>query len=131
MKILVLNAGSSSQKSRLYEVVGDAPPTAEPAPLWKAQTEGAAASPSAIGEPLQTLWKGPTAALQHLDGGGDFRQPVRITMEVKSAVSRWARLARDRNPAALAGIEAVEKLMGAVPQVALFDTVFHTSLPRI
>src|SRR5215469_15950941 len=38
MKILVLNAGSSSQKSRLYEL-GDALPTDPPAPLWDAQVD--------------------------------------------------------------------------------------------
>src|SRR5260370_41993295 len=40
MKILVLNAGSSSQKIRLYELAGDAlPPEAPPAPLWAADAD--------------------------------------------------------------------------------------------
>ncbi|PQV62670.1 acetate kinase [Abditibacterium utsteinense] len=158
MKILVLNAGSSSQKCCLYQVAGAELPARMPAPLWEAETDGdklkvstsagqffdeniaAASSSSAISHLLETLWSGPTAVLQDkseidivghrvVHGGRDFRVPTRITNEVKIAIERLSPLAPAHNPAALAGIKAVEALLGDVPQVAVFDTAFHASLP--
>ena len=50
--------------------------------------------------------------------------------EVKSAIAHLADLAPAHNPANLEGIEAIEQILGTeVPQVAVFDTAFHTQLP--
>ncbi|MFM8005203.1 MAG: acetate kinase, partial [Dolichospermum sp.] len=52
-----------------------------------------------------------------------------ITEKVKQAIARLCILAPAHNPAALAGIEALEKSLGNIPQVAVFDTGFHSTLP--
>ena len=157
MKILVLNAGSSSQKSCLYEVARDLPDS-QPEPLWEAQADedGLKVSTSAgakwqetldardsytgVSHLLQTLWSGPTAVIQHpgdidivghrvVHGGREYICSTRVTEKVKEVIHRLAPLAPAHNLAAFDGIEAVEHLFGLVPQIAVFDTAFHASLP--
>lgn len=158
MKILVLNAGSSSQKSCLYEIADEPFADAEPMPLWEAQTDGtklkvstksgaaheetieADTSSSVMVHLLEMLWSGEARVLEHpgevdivghrvVHGGRDFVRPTRINEEVKAAIKQLSPLAPAHNPAALAGIEAIEKLFGSVPQIAVFDTAFHATLP--
>ncbi len=62
-------------------------------------------------------------------GGEHFSQAVQIDDEVKHAIEECARFAPLHNPANLKGIEACEKLLPNVPQVAVFDTAFHSTLP--
>jgi acetate kinase len=54
-----------------------------------------------------------------------------VTAEVKTAISRLAELAPAHNPANLEGIVAIEQFLGAVPQVAVFDTAFHAQMPEM
>jgi len=162
MKILVLNSGSSSQKSALYEIVG-ALPADPPSPLWEGQIEwsgdqadiqaknaqGAqlnsrvtvASRSHAIEHLLDTLWKGKlhvVSALSEIDvvghrivhGGKEFEEATVITPQVKSAIARMAVFAPLHNRAELDGIELIEKRLGTVPQVAVFDTGFHSRLPE-
>ncbi len=165
MKILVLNAGSSSQKSSLYELKGDRLPDHPPEPLWEAQIdwthqEGKAelkvataaggvhkesfASTSRAADTqqmLQTLWQGPNQVIAHpqeiamvghrvVHGGEEYQSSIRITSQVKAAIARLTELAPLHNPANLEGIEAVEAILGpTVPQVAVFDTAFHSRMP--
>jgi len=63
-------------------------------------------------------------------GGDEFTGAVLITPEVIKAVERWADLAPLHNPPNLQGIRACAELMPSVPSVAVFDTAFHTSMPR-
>jgi acetate kinase len=63
-------------------------------------------------------------------GGEAFYESVRITPEVKEAVERFIQFAPLHNPANLKGIEACERLLPGVPQVAVFDTAFHHSMPQ-
>jgi acetate kinase len=163
LKILVLNAGSSSQKSRLYELAG-ALPSLAPAPLWQADadwtrhqgttelkisTAGGAvleenlpttARTEVIMRMLKTLWSGKTQVIAQaseigivghrvVHGGREFEQSTLVTPEVKAAISRMAALAPAHNPANLEGIEAIERILPAVPQVAVFDTAFHRQMP--
>jgi len=163
MKILVLNAGSSSQKSCLYEL-NDVLPDRPPQPLWEAQIdwnhrEGVAqlkvetvsgteqeeefASDSrqaAISRMLETLWQGKTQVINSLKeidivghrvvhGGQDYQQSTLISPDVKEAIARLSVFAPVHNPVNLEGIEALEKILGNVPQVAVFDTAFHAQLP--
>ena len=165
MKILVLNAGSSSQKSRLYELPGTgALPELAPTPLWQADadwtlqqgitelkisTAGGAtleenlhtdARPEVIMHMLKTLWSGKTQAIAQaseidivghrvVHGGREFEKSTLVTPEVKAAILRMAALAPAHNPANLEGIEAIERILPAVPQVAVFDTAFHRHMP--
>ena len=162
MKILVLNSGSSSQKSALYEISG-ALPARPPTPVWEGKIEwdgdqaemqvqnskGAnlkhrlkvESRRHAIEQLLNSLWTGDTlvvSAPSEIDivghrivhGGKDFEQAIVITPEVKSAIARMSIFAPLHNRAELEGIEIVEKHFGNVPQVAVFDTGFHSRLPE-
>lgn len=62
-------------------------------------------------------------------GGEKFAQSVLITSEVMSALEECIELAPLHNPPNIAGIEACQKLMPGVPQVAVFDTAFHQTMP--
>lgn len=165
MKILVLNAGSSSQKSALYEV-GETLPQQVPEPLWQAYVEWSGKDASArlvattaaggrverespagdrdaiIRAMLEMLWSGPTQVIRDgseigvvghrvVHGGPDFAQSVRVTPEVRAAIGRLAEFAPLHNRPNLEGIEAIERVLGNVPQVAVFDTAFHARLPEV
>ncbi|MEB3356381.1 MAG: acetate kinase [Synechococcales bacterium] len=91
MKILVMNAGSSSQKSRFYDLSGGSLPKTPPEPLWDAQIDwtksddgaelkvetahGATltktlqpdSKPAGIADMLRTLWSGDTQVIDHPD----------------------------------------------------------------
>src|SRR5438445_5794298 len=162
MKILVLNSGSSSQKSALYEISGmlsDHPPT----PAWQGKidwdgdqadieaqnSQGAklearvqvASRSNAIERLLDTLWDGQVRAVSApseidvvghriVHGGQEFEEATAVTPQVKSAIARMAVFAPLHNRAELEGIELIEQLLGNVPQVAVFDTGFHSRLPE-
>jgi len=163
MKILVLNAGSSSQKSRLYKLASSLPELA-PTPLWEADADwgerqgrteiqiktahGAVlkeelqtdSRPQVIAHLLTTLWSGTTRVIAQpsdidivghrvVHGGEEYSESTFITPEVKATIARLAIFAPAHNPANLEGIEAVERILPAVPQVAVFDTAFHRQLP--
>lgn len=161
MKILVLNSGSSSQKSCLYEI-GNALPDDPPARLWEATIEwnddstkveiknakGFAQThqtrfssrAQAIEDMLDTLWSGDSSAIASpskidvvghrvVHGGPDFENPTVITTRVKAAITAVSAFAPLHNRAELEGVETIEKLMGSVPQIAVFDTGFHKRMP--
>lgn len=62
-------------------------------------------------------------------GGEKFNKSVLITPEVKQMIIQCSELAPLHNPANLKGIEAIEKSLPNVPQVAVFDTAFHQTMP--
>jgi len=164
MRILVLNAGSSSQKTCLYEIGGSLPQD-PPEPLWegRVQLNGEQAEIRAknsqgvrvedrlkvqpqtgsgsVAQVLGELWSGKAraasppesidvAAHRIVNGGADYRDPALITPKVKAAIAAMASSAPLHNSIELAGIEFVEKRFGGVPQVAVFDTGFHKTLPE-
>ncbi|MBN1275733.1 acetate kinase [Candidatus Woesearchaeota archaeon] len=63
-------------------------------------------------------------------GGEKFTQPTRITPAVLKKIKSLSVLAPLHNPPALAGILAVKKILPKVPQIAVFDTAFHHSIPK-
>jgi acetate kinase len=169
---LVLNAGSSSQKSCLYEL-DDTLHQLPPTPLWEAKvdwtkhpgmaelevktrdtlscsfTRGTvleeklqtSSRRDVIAHMLETLWSGHTQVIADrtdidivghrvVHGGQEYRQATFITSEVKEAIANLSTFAPVHNPANLEGIEAIEKILGTpTPQVAVFDTAFHSNLP--
>ncbi len=164
MKILVLNAGSSSQKSCLYDLSTGNIPSSPPVPMWEgkvdwshhqgfAEIEVETATGEKLTEEittdsqfevmarlLNTISEGKTSVIDRLDeidvvghrvvhGGRNYRQSVVITQEVKDAIADLANLAPAHNPVNLAGIEAMENILGDVKQVAVFDTAFHSNMP--
>lgn len=161
MKILVLNAGSSSHKLCLY-ALGHTLPATAPIPAWEAQIDwypdqavmeiktdaGASLEQKValtsrrdtLSQVLSTLWQGPTQVLKSpheidavghrvVHGGQTYQASTVVTPEVKAEIDRLKQLAPNHNPANLDGIELMEKLLGQVPQVAVFDTAFHSQMP--
>jgi acetate kinase len=63
-------------------------------------------------------------------GGEYFKQSVIIDESVKKAIENCIELAPLHNPPNLIGIEACEHIMPNVPQVAVFDTAFHQTIPQ-
>jgi acetate kinase len=72
------------------------------------------------------------AAVGHrvVHGGENFHDPTIIDDEVLAAIRENIPLAPLHNPPNLAGIEIAGRLFPGVPQVAVFDTAFHLTLPR-
>jgi len=62
-------------------------------------------------------------------GGENFTESVLIDSKVKKDIEMCCELAPLHNPANLKGILSVEKLVPGVPQVAVFDTSFHQTMP--
>jgi acetate kinase len=62
-------------------------------------------------------------------GGEDFSASVLITDKVKAAVRKCIQFAPLHNPANLKGIEACEALLPGIPQIGVFDTAFHQTIP--
>jgi acetate kinase len=146
MKILVLNSGSSSQKTALFELsAGDLPdplpPIWERKLEWKdAEDRQSAASESATAKMIEELWSGSNAALgspseisavghRVVHGGAKLTEPVVIDSKVKQSIADVSEIAPLHNQAALQGIDLVEELLPGIPQVAVFDTAFHRTLP--
>ena len=155
MKILVLNAGSSSLKYQLIDMdgekllakglverigiegshinqkVGDKVFDAV-APMAN-HTEGIEWMLKALLDPEKGALKSmdEIGAVGHrvLHGGERFTASVLINEEVKEAIRANIPLGPLHNPANLRGIEACEKVMPGTPNVAVFDTAFHQTMP--
>ncbi len=65
-----------------------------------------------------------------VNGGEKFSASVYITDEVQAEIEKFSQLAPLHNPANLKGINAVKLLIPGIPQVAVFDTAFHQTLPE-
>ncbi|WP_284242671.1 acetate kinase [Thalassotalea insulae] len=63
-------------------------------------------------------------------GGEKYSQPTLISEQVKTSINELAKLAPLHNPANLQGINAAETIFSNLPQVAIFDTAFHQSMPE-
>jgi len=64
-------------------------------------------------------------------GGEKFTGSVLIDQEVEDSIERYADLAPLHNPPNLTGIRAARRRLPDTPQVACFDTAFHTTIPRM
>jgi acetate kinase len=62
-------------------------------------------------------------------GGEYFSDSVVVDSYAKDKIDKLSELAPLHNPANLSGIESMEKLLPSIPQVAVFDTSFHQSMP--
>ncbi len=151
--ILVVNSGSSSFKYQLIEVesekvlasglverIGESSGHTRHTTqvgLWERElpiadhTAGFEAMLEAFGEHGPQLEKHPLTAVGHrvVHGGKRFHEATVITDLVKINIEDLAELAPLHNPANLQGIEAAQKAFPEVPQVAVFDTAFHQTLP--
>ena len=156
MNVLVINCGSSSLKFQLInseseavlakglcERIGiDGRLTYQPAGVEKNASEKAMPTHTeAIQFVIDALTDADTGVVKSLDeigavghrvvhGGEKFAKSVVVTPEVKAAIAECNDLAPLHNPANLIGIEACESLMPGTPQVVVFDTAFHQTMPE-
>ena len=75
----------------------------------------------------------PLRAIAHrvVHGGADYAQATQITPEVLEQLSRLNSLAPLHQPHNLAGVRAMAQAFPHLPQIACFDTAFHTSVPEL
>lgn len=150
MYILVINIGSSTMKCALF---------LKEEPIWeglldwsenqtcllKIQSETETIPFQSLRETgkilLERLWNDPFSPLHSPDqiqvighrivhGGTQFSTPTIVTKQVKEAIHHLSFLAPLHNLQNLEGIEIAEKLFPSVPQIAVFDTAFHSHMPE-
>lgn len=63
-------------------------------------------------------------------GGEKYSKPTLITDDVEQAIEQLAKLAPLHNPANLIGIKACQQAFDNLPQIAVFDTAFHQTMPE-
>jgi acetate kinase len=150
--ILALNIGSSSIKLALFDAVTLEPILRSNITEVGRDTRATITSPGQptvserpvaadIGEAVRWLLtelrerypKGHFAAVGHrvVHGGTRFDKPVRIDGNVLAELEALAVLAPAHQPAEIALIRDVQKLLPDVPQVACFDTAFHRTQPKL
>jgi acetate kinase len=126
VNVLVLNSGSSSIKYRLFDM-------RDRRVLAGGVDERVGADPGvALDGIAESLGEAPAiAGIGHrvVHGGERFREPVRIDAGVVETIRALAPLAPLHNPANLLGIEVALERWPHVPQVAVFDTAFHQTIP--
>ena len=157
MNVLVINAGSSSLKYQLFNMKTEAilakgicdrigidghlkhTPVSNGKPVFNSDIPlpTHAEALSAVIEKLTSADYGVIDSLSEINavghrtvhGGRRFVASVLINNEVHSAIEDCVRLAPLHIPANLMGIDACQKAMPEVPQVAVFDTAFHHTIP--
>ena len=109
LSVLVVNAGSRSLKLHLVSA-GDV---------------------AARVDSLDSVEPSQVTAIAHriVHGGPRFRDPVVIDAQVREQIMELAELAPLHNPPALAAVGQAEQRFPGLPQVAVFDTGFHASIP--
>jgi acetate kinase len=130
--ILVLNCGSSSIKYRLFD---DELHALDGGLIERIGEPG---GPPSHREALRAtagrlrLDSPELRAIGHrvVHGGSLFVRPTLLTPEVEAAIGELTPLAPLHNPSNLAGIAVTRQLRAEVPQVAVFDTAFHATLPE-
>ncbi len=145
--LLVLNAGSSTLKFALFEA-SEARQTNEgreathglpcllrgEIDLHAPAVQGHDGALAAVLERIDRQLDGaPLAAAAHrvVHGGEHFSAPVLVDARVLADLHRLESLAPLHQPANLAAIEALERLMPGLPQIACFDTAFHRGQPWV
>ncbi|WP_019640103.1 acetate/propionate family kinase [Paenibacillus fonticola] len=157
MKVLVINAGSSSLKYQLYDMtdesvlakglverIGMDSSILTHTPTGKEEVTEVSdilEHTTAIRKVLEKLTHKEHGVLQTIDeieavghrvvhGGEAFKGSALITGEVKSEIRRLFDLAPLHNPACMMGIQAAESNLPNVPQTVVFDTAFHQTMPE-
>lgn len=158
MKLLVINAGSSSLKYQLFDMdgervlakgicdqlgIGGKLTHKVPADESKNIIEKEQPMPDhaqaikVLVDALTSKEHGVISSMNEIDavghrvlhGAEKFSGSVLVTDEVEETIKECFELGPLHNPANLTGIKACQKIMGDVPQVAVFDTGFHQTMP--
>ena len=157
MKILVLNCGSSSLKYQLIDMETENvlakglcerigiegsrlkhQPAGKEAVIFDDYQENHSVSVKMVLDALTNPEYGVVKSMKEINavghrvvhGGEKFADSVLITPAVMEALEECASLAPLHNPPNIQGIEACEAIMPSVPQVAVFDTAFHQTMPK-
>jgi len=157
MKVLIINAGSSSVKYHLYQM-----PQAEVSANGVVERIGEKSSKLShffngknhtmqkkvkdVGKAMELILEtlvdrdvgvikdfSEIGAVGHrvVHGGEEFTGSVIIDEKVIASIEKFAELAPLHNPPNLAGIRAVQRKLPDAKQVACFDTAFHTTIPKV
>ncbi|MEV6670380.1 acetate kinase [Streptomyces sp. NPDC051162] len=156
-RVLVLNSGSSSVKYQLLDMadrtrlavglverIGEETSRLAHTPLATGGAKREREQPiadheaalNAVAEELAADGLGldspELAAIGHrvVHGGKKFTEPTVITKEVVAEIERLIPVAPLHNPANITGIRTAQALRPDLPQVAVFDTAFHTTMPE-
>lgn len=157
MKVLVINAGSSSLKYQLYDMTDESVLAAgrverigmDSSILVHEPHNGEEISEvseilehtTAVRRVLDKLTDAEVGVIKSIDeidavghrvvqGGDLFKQSTIVDSEVKAGIRSLFDLAPLHNPAHMMGIKAVDTNMPNVPQVVVFDTAFHSTMPE-
>ena len=157
MKVLVLNCGSSSLKYQLIDMETEGvlakglcerigiegsrlkhQPAGKDAVIFDDYQEDHSVSVKMVLDALTHPEYGVVKSMSEINavghrvvhGGEYFANSVIINQEVIAAIEKCCELAPLHNPANLIGIAACDKIMPGVPQVAVFDTAFHQTMPE-
>ena len=156
MKVLVINAGSSSVKYHLYnmpqaevlargmvERIGEK--SSKLSHFFKGKTHTVQTEVEDVGKAMELILEtlvgrdvgviqdfSEISAVGHrvVHGGEEFTYSVNIDEKVIASIEKYADLAPLHNPPNLAGIRAVQRRLPDSKQVACFDTAFHATIPK-
>jgi len=124
MRVLVVNAGSSSLKLTLLE--GDDTMIA----ARELKAPRAQVDPDQLRTALDSPLREADAVGHRIVHGGErFKEAVRIDAGVEAAMRELTDLAPLHQPKSLAALDAVTAVLGHLPAVVCFDTAFHATLP--
>jgi len=157
MKILVINCGSSSLKYQLFEMDNESvlakglverigldgsvlthEPTGKDKVKINADIKNHTIAIDLVLKALVDGKHGVISSMKEIDaighrgvhGGEMFSDSVLVTPNVIKAIEECIEMAPLHNPPNIAGINACTELMPGVPQVAVFDTAFHQTMPK-
>lgn len=130
MNILALNAGSSSLKFRLFQLTPDAETVLSEGTVERLD---AASLPPAAQKAIAQCRTFGIDAVGHrvVHGGARFTQSTQITPEVIDGLRALRALDPLHNPTEVALMEAAQHALPGAPNVAVFDTAFHRTLPEV
>lgn len=123
MRVLVLNAGSSSLKLSVVAPDGGVA-VATTVQRWEGRPD-----PRAVQDFLGRAGPVDAVGIRVVHGGPRYTGPVGVDAEVLAYLESIADLAPLHNPRAVAAMHLVADLLPQVPAVACFDTAFHATLP--
>lgn len=157
MKVLVVNCGSSSMKYQLFDMTNEAviakglverigidgsvlthQPSGKDKVVFEADIKNHSIAIKMVLDALTDAKHGVIASMKEISavghrvvhGGEKFAQSVRITPDVMKAIEECIEMAPLHNPPNIIGINACAELMPGVPQVVVFDTAFHQTMPK-
>lgn len=130
MKLAVINSGSSSLKFKLFNMENESV-------IFKINLEEIISHADALDEVIEELHAigidfKDLDALGHrvVHGGEKFKQLTLVDDEVIKEIETLSTLAPLHNPANLQGILSVKEIAPSLKQYAVFDTAFHSSMPK-